>query len=110
MLPIVLSISAGGPTAIHFDEQQKLELLMTLGQALVGMMFLINMELAWWEATMLLLLFFVPFLHPAAAKMVTAAYFLWAGVELVRMILGRGKLTAFVKFGETWKAHVTRGA
>jgi len=110
MLPIVLSVSMGGPTAIHFDEQQKLELLMTLGQALVGMMFLMNMELAWWEATMLLLLFFVPFLHPAAAKMVTAAYFLWAGVELIRMIFGRGKLTAFVKFGETWRAHVTRGA
>ena len=26
---------------------------MTLGQALVGMMFLINMELAWWEAAVL---------------------------------------------------------
>jgi cation:H+ antiporter len=110
MLPVVLSISVGSPTVIHFDEQQKLELLMTLGQALVGMMFLINMELASWEATTLLLLFFVPFFHPAAAKLVTAAYFLWAGVELVRMILGRGELTAFVKFAETWKAHVTRGA
>jgi hypothetical protein len=35
------------------------------------------------------------------------AYFVWAGVEFVRMILGRQKLTAFVKFAETWKAHVT---
>ena len=110
MLPIVLSISAGSPTTIQFDAEQKLELLMTLGQALVGLMFLINMELTWWEATVLCLLFFVPFFHPAAAKIVTAAYFTWAGVELLRMIFGRGKLTAFVNFAETWKAHVRRGA
>ena len=106
MLPIVYSISLGGTAGDPSSTpQQRLELLMTLGQALVGMMFLINMELAWWEATVLLVLFFVPFAHPAAAKVVTAAYFAWAGVELVRMILGRGKLTAFVMFRETWKAQ-----
>jgi cation:H+ antiporter len=107
MLPIVLSLGAHRLTAIQFDDQQKLELLMTLGQALVGLMFLINMELAWWEASALLALFFVPFVHPAAAHAVTMGYFVWAGVEFVRMVFGRGKLTAFVKFAETWKAHVT---
>jgi len=40
----------GEPSTIPFDEQQQLELLMTIGQSLVGMFFLINMELAWWEA------------------------------------------------------------
>ncbi|HLX44029.1 MAG TPA: hypothetical protein VKR43_11370 [Bryobacteraceae bacterium] len=110
MLPIVLSLSVGSPTAIQFDGEQKLELLMTLGQALVGLMFLINMELTWWEATVLFLLFFVPFFHPAAARAVTAAYFVWAAIELVRMILGRGKLTAFVNFAETWKEHVRQSA
>src|SRR4029077_19394506 len=41
MLPIVLSISAGGVTPILFDQEQRVELLLTLGQAVVGMVFLI---------------------------------------------------------------------
>src|SRR5204863_8242304 len=62
MLPIVYSISLGTPTAIQFDAQQRLELLMTLGQSLVGALFLINMELAWWEAGLLFLLWAVQFI------------------------------------------------
>src|SRR5205085_9388070 len=49
MLPIVYSISMGAPTPITFDDQQEMELLMTLGQSVVAMFFLANMELAWWE-------------------------------------------------------------
>jgi len=79
---------------------------MTLGQALVGMMFLINMELTWWEALALFVLFVIPFLAPAAAKPITAAYFLWAGYELWRIIVGRREPTALVKFVEIWKEHV----
>src|SRR5947208_8803586 len=61
MLPIVYSISAGTPSSIPFDERQRLEILMTLGQSLVGMLFLINMELIWWEAAVLFGLFFIQF-------------------------------------------------
>ena len=53
MLPLVYSMSLGSPAAIQFDQTQKLELLMTLGQSFVGMMFLVNMKLAWWEAAAL---------------------------------------------------------
>jgi cation:H+ antiporter len=106
MLPIAYSMSRGSVSPIPLDAQQELELLMTLGQALVGMMFLINMELAWWEAVVLFVLFFVPFASPAAAKPVTIVYFAWAGVELVRMLLGRRKPAAFTLFAKTWRAHV----
>jgi cation:H+ antiporter len=74
----------------------------------IYLMFLINMELAWREATGLFLLFMIPFFHPAAEKLVTASYFIFAAVELARMILGRRKMIAFVKFRETWRAHVRR--
>ncbi len=108
MLPIVLSISAGHASEIALDPQQRLQLLLTLGQALVGMMFLINMQLAWWEAAVLLVLFFAPFANAGAAKFVTAVYFLWAGIEMMRMIQGRREPTALVKFTEVWQAHVKR--
>ena len=54
MLPIVYSFSLGHVETIPLDPQQRIELLMTLGQALTGMMFLLNMSLAWWEAGALL--------------------------------------------------------
>jgi cation:H+ antiporter len=110
MLPVVYTISVGHPAEIPLDAQQRLELWMTLGQALVGMMFLINMELAWWEATVLFGLFLIPFAIPAAAKLVTVAYFAWAGLELIRLAAGKRKPAAFIAFAEIWKAHFTRGA
>jgi cation:H+ antiporter len=110
MLPIVLSISAGALTPIQFDAQQRLELLMTLGQALVGMMFLLNMELAWWEATVLFVLFLIPFASSVTAPYVTGAYFAWAAIELVRMFLGRRKPEALVQFAHVWKSCFRRAA
>src|SRR5512140_1515338 len=44
MLPIVLSMSAGSVTPTVFDQEQRIELLLTLGQAVVGMTFLVRMR------------------------------------------------------------------
>ena len=119
MLPVVLSLSAGQPMALPLDHQQSLEVLMTVGQQFVGMLFLVNMELAWWEALVLFLLWLVQFVASAippeaqfgelAGHMhgwITAAYFIWAGVELARMLFGQRKPLAFVEFGKLWRAHV----
>jgi len=108
MLPIVLSISVGHATAIVLDSEQRLQLLLTLGQALLGMMFLINMQLSWWEAAALLALFIVPFANVVAAKFATAVYFLWAGIELMRMMQGKRQPTALIRFTEVIQQHVKR--
>lgn len=106
MLPVVYSISVGGPAQIPLDAQQRLEIVLTLGQALVAMMFLIKMELTWWEAAALLVLFLTPFVFRRAEHAVTIVYFAWAGIELLRMVAGRRKPLALIRFAETWKAHV----
>ncbi len=120
MLAIVFSVSKGAPSAIPFDSQQELELLMTIGQSLVGMIFLINMEMMWWEACALFSLWFVQFLaspiHPGPElwrmlashthEGVTAIYFLWFGIEVVRAISGRRSPVAFVLFGKMWRTYV----
>ncbi len=103
MLPVLYSISVGAPSTIPFDSEQRLQVWMTLGQAVVGMMFLLNMELAWWEAAILLVLFAIPFAYPPSAKTVTIAYFAWAAVELARIIAGRRKITALQGLAETWR-------
>jgi cation:H+ antiporter len=108
LLPVLLSISAGSITPIVFDERQSRELVMTLGQALVGLMFLVNMELAFWEATVLFTLFLIPFAYAPAAPFVTAAYFIWACVEVIRTLLGKRRPRALTEFAEVWKTHITQ--
>jgi cation:H+ antiporter len=109
MLPIVFSISAGHVATIVFDTAQQLQLLMTLGQALVAVMFLINMEVSWREAVALLVLFAAAFVSPAAAKPVTAAYFLWAGYEMWRLASGQREPVALLRFVEIWQKYVKTG-
>ena len=119
-LPIVYSLSRGAVSPIPFDNQQKLELLMTIGQALVGMMFLINMELDWWEAAVLFVLWLVQFGFSAVPTgamgvvgylgqhvhlWITATYFVWAGWELVRVVNGTRPATALEEFVRMWREH-----
>ncbi len=122
MLPIVFSISAGEISVIPFDHVQEMELLMTLAQALVGVLLLANMELMWWEATALFVLFIVQFglsaippgpglLRSLAASnhyWVTAIYFAWAALEAIRLVLARRQPPALTGLISTWKAHVRR--
>ena len=104
MLVVVYAWSVGAPAEITFDSQQKLELWMTLGQSLVGMLFLINMRLEWWEATSLFVLWAIQFalspLETNAHGVITVIYFIWAGVELIRIVFGWRKALAFKIFWE----------
>ncbi|MEK7403901.1 MAG: sodium:calcium antiporter [Acidobacteriota bacterium] len=122
MLPIVYSISVGAPAAIPLDDRQQLELLMTLAQSAVGMIFLINMELAWWEAAALFSLWGIQFafspLPPGpgfwgylATHMhwwVTVAYLVWVGLALIRMAMGRRQPHAIRLFLLMWRQHVRK--
>jgi cation:H+ antiporter len=122
MLSIVFSLSRGEPSDIPFDDQQMVELLMTLGQSLVGTMFLLNLQLAWWEAAALFVLWAVQFgfstMTPGPGLWgaivrdihwnVTIVYYIWGAVEIVRMAAGRRKPEAFIKFAAIWKKHVRR--
>jgi cation:H+ antiporter len=120
MLPIVYSISIGAPTAIPLDKRQELELLMTIAQSLIGMIFLVNMELAWWEAAVLFGLWGVQFgfspVPPGAGIWgfvathihwwVTVAYLVWAVLAVIRMLMGKRQPHAFRLFAIVWRKHV----
>ncbi len=119
-LPIVLSISQKTPSSIPFDALQTGEVWMTLGQSLLGTLFLVNMQLAWWEAALLFVLWVVQFgfsLVPPMANgwgfisahihhWTTLAYFAWSAVELVRLLTGQRQAHAFREFAKIWRTHV----
>jgi cation:H+ antiporter len=108
MLPIVLSFSIGHVTPIVFDQEQRVELLLTLGQAVVGMIFLMNMQLAWYEAAIMFAFFWIPFIRPSWAKPVTVLYFVWAAVEMGRLLAGQRKILAPARFARIWEEHIRK--
>jgi cation:H+ antiporter len=108
MLAVVYAWSVGSPAPILFDEHQQVELILTLGQALIGLLFLINMRLVWWEALVMLMFFALPFANPAWAWPAAMVQFAWVGIQVVRM-LARGRVPeAFTYFAEVWRTHVRR--
>lgn len=104
MLPVVLSVSMGHVAAIPLDAVQSRELSMTLAQSLLGALFLVNMELAWWEAAGLFVLFVVQLGFSVGSTgsivhtVITWLYWLWCAVEGVRLLSGNRKAIALRHF------------
>ena len=120
MLPIVYSMGGGHVSAITFDAEQETELLLTIAQSLVALVFLFNMKFHWWEASVLFALYAVQVVFATSGSgtgtmaylahhvrfWVTAAYFVWAGIMVVMMVARRRLPEAVTGFQETWRTHV----
>src|SRR5262249_51742795 len=61
MLPIAYALALGGAATIAFDDHQRVEILLTICQSLLGALILANMRFAWWEAAVLFTLWFIQF-------------------------------------------------
>lgn len=111
MLPVVFSLSRGAVSSIPLDAQQRSELLLTIGQSAVGLLFLINMKFCWWEALAMFLLFGIQFALPAfagnqARVWITDAFFVWIAAAVLEMLLHKKRPVAWTMFLTTWREHV----
>jgi cation:H+ antiporter len=61
MLPLAYAFSLGSFGTIEFDHHQRVEILMTIGQSLLGALLLANMRFGWWESALLFLLWATQF-------------------------------------------------
>ncbi len=114
MLPIVYSIRMGGLTPIPFDAHQKLEILLTIAQSLLGLTLLINMRFSCFEAILLFTLWFIQFIFSAVTPserylsvhfIVAMLYLVWSAVELARMVSRRWDFLAFKTFHRLLRSH-----
>ena len=106
MIPIVYSISRGQPSALHFDGEQRLEILITILQSLLAVMILANMRFAFWEAAVLFILWIVQFFEPSLRDEVSWIYGAWAVFLLVFGFGHRGGFRAFTNFIRVFRRHV----
>ena len=102
MLPIAYALALGHAATIDFDPHQELEILMTIGQSLLGALLLANMRFQWWEAALLFTLWAVQFVLSGFEKPIDpgmpynsfaahVAGWLSVGVEQVEAFAHHGK-------------------
>ncbi len=104
-LPIVYSAYSGEVRAIHFDDFQRAEILLTLSQSMVASVLLMNMHFALLEAAGLFVLWLVQFLWADSRELITVINFIWAAALLVWLPLRGGGFPA-VRLG--WRLLVKR--
>jgi cation:H+ antiporter len=119
MLPIVYSVSGGAVSAIPLNPEQESELLLTIAQGVVALVFLLNMKLEWWEATLLLVLYLgqAVFANTAAQSpalaylalhmrlWITYVYLGWAAFSLAATVVKHGAPPALRSFQATLREH-----
>ncbi|HYL98695.1 MAG TPA: hypothetical protein VEZ90_07050 [Blastocatellia bacterium] len=102
MLPIAYAFSLGGTAAITFDSHQRIEILLTISQSLLGALLLANMRFSWWEAGLLFALWALQFLMSGFEQQlypvpevntlaVTASHWFHTSAEQIETIASRTK-------------------
>jgi len=113
MLPIVYGLSRQGLHPVVFDAHQRLEILLTLSQSMLGMVLLANMRFHWYEAALLFVLWFAQFIFSGAEvtlantvkEVVTALYFLWVTIGILQAFVRRRNIEAFIIFPKLLREH-----
>ncbi|PWT93243.1 MAG: hypothetical protein C5B54_02190 [Acidobacteria bacterium] len=108
MIPVVYSFSLGSVSAIVFDAKQKEEILLTLAQALVGYVLLLNMSFSWYEALGLFILWLLQFIQPDLRLEITYLYFVWFAFEIFLLFLGKRKWAALSEFMKLFRLYVLK--
>jgi cation:H+ antiporter len=111
MIPLVYGFSHlrhhGEWASFTFDAEQRLEIVLTLLQTLLGAMLLANMEFDWLDAAAIFVLWLAQFLVPHWREEVAVAYALWIAVLVLGFALGAKRLLAPRYF---WEAVTGRPA
>ena len=106
MIPIVYSVSRGEPSALHFDGEQRLEILITILQSLLAVMILSNMRFAYWEAAVIFILWIVQFFNPSLRDEVAWIYGAWTAFLIIFGFGHRGGFRAFTSFVRVFRRYI----
>jgi len=106
IIPFVYSYSAGRISTVVFDDQQRVEILLTIVQSLLGALLLSNLSFKWWEAVVLFVLWFAQFLVPTIHGQIIWVYAAWVAVEILKLVRDRKHFAVFPAFHQLFRRHV----
>lgn len=91
MVPIIYSVSMQGVTPIMFDHMQTMEILMTVAQSFLSILLLMDLELKFYDAILLFVLWFIQFCLPSVRTEILYAYGFFIVLEIF-ILARKGKL------------------
>lgn len=98
MIPVIFSLSVGHPTPIIFDNIQSQEILLTVVQSLLSVLFLADLEISLFNALGLLLLWAIQFIFPSSRQDILFVYLAWMAAETVILVKNRKLFFAFTEY------------
>jgi cation:H+ antiporter len=105
LIPVIYCWSHGSTAPLPLDHHQRIEILLTILQSLLGWLLLASMSLTGYEAAVLFLFWLVQFLLPSTREAMIAVYGAWCVWEIVLAAIGRKRWKTFGAFARTWNAR-----
>lgn len=103
LIPVIYCLAHGSTEPLPLDSHQRVEILLTILQSLLGWMLLASMSLTGYEAAVLFLFWLIQFALPTLRHAMLFAYGAWIAFELGLVVSGRKKWNVFSAFGRTWR-------
>lgn len=101
MLPILYNISKGEIIAVHFDAHQLTEIILTVVQSLLAVMFMMDLEMNIKDASGLFVLWLAQFIRPEIREEIIWVYIAWIIFELMVLIRNKKATYALRSFGRS---------
>jgi cation:H+ antiporter len=108
LIPFIYSFGMGKAASVVFDGSQKTEILLTVIQSYLGFVFLASMDLKFFEAAALFLLWLAQFIFPGIRQEITWVYGVWALGESWRLIKNFERRNAFRIFGRLFRERLEK--
>lgn len=103
LIPVVYCISHGSLAPLPLDSHQRVEILLTILQSLLGWLLIASMSLTGYEAAVLFLFWLIQFLLPGTREAMIGVYAAWCLLEILLVALGKKSWKAFAAFGRVWR-------
>jgi len=108
LIPFIYSFGMGRFASVIFDEQQKVEILLTIVQSYLGFLFLASMDFNFFEAAALFLLWLAQFVFPGIRGGIIWVYGVWALIETIKLAENFERRNAFRVFFQLTRKRLSR--
>jgi len=108
LIPVIYCISRHSTAPLPLDQHQRVEILLTILQSLLGWLLLASMSLTGYEAAILFLFWLIQFALPSTRNVMIAVYAAWCLLEIGLVATGRKKWTFLAAFAKTWRQRQRR--
>jgi len=101
LIPVIYCISHGSTAPLPLDHHQRVEILLTILQSLLGWLLLASMSMTAYEAAVLFLFWLVQFVAPSTREAMIGVYAAWCLLEIGLAAAGKKRWSVFSAFRQT---------